>query len=236
MAEGDAPRDVDLVPLAAAGDREAFEHLYRTYHPLAVRVARRYLNPDDAADCANDVFLWLSQGRWRLNPHFETDHGRLHGFVKRLTGYVAFKTAAYRDRAARDVALFDVPGMVDLHPPSWTPEQILLRKERLLLFAVAIRALPSYLRAPARLRYLDHLSGPDIARQLDIRASTVPGYLALIREHLRRELATVYHIKPADVGHTRGGHVSFGRGHTGHRHSEQTRQRISDARRKRAVA
>src|SRR5579884_3149553 len=54
---GDEPTDSDLAQAAAAGDRSAFDELYRRYSPSAWRVAYSATgNRDDAADAVAEAF------------------------------------------------------------------------------------------------------------------------------------------------------------------------------------
>jgi RNA polymerase sigma-70 factor (ECF subfamily) len=59
-----------LIAAVRAGDRSAFETLYRAYWPPLVKYARRIggLAIDDAKELVQDVFLslWQSRGRWAV--------------------------------------------------------------------------------------------------------------------------------------------------------------------------
>jgi DNA-directed RNA polymerase specialized sigma24 family protein len=74
-----------------------------------------------------------------------------------------------------------------------------LRQERICRLSRAILRLPLYLQRVARLRYLEELTGPDIAAAIGVQPHTVPGYFALIRQHLRHELADVYDLPMPDA-------------------------------------
>jgi len=184
------------VALAAAGDAEAFERLYRTYHPLALNVARQCTGmAADAEDAAQTVFMWLLSGRWRLDPDTVTHRGNLYGFVKVLAVHASWRS--WRPIEERDADELTV-ALLRIRSPWPTPEELLLRRELRQRIAAAIGSLPRQYRRAAMLRYYRQLAGPDIARELGIAAVTVPGYLHQIRARLRAALAAV-------TSDTRGG-------------------------------
>lgn len=196
--------DVQLVPLAAAGDEDAFVRLWGRYHPLALGVARQIAQrPADAEDAAQLVFQWLLEDRWRLNPDVQMSGGNVAGLVKRLTVYASWRL----QRPVQETDVDELGTIIKLARSRWpTPEQRLLAKELRERILAAIKGLyPPYLRRTAELRYLSDppLSGPAIARKLGIDKSTVPAYLDKCRKRLRPALADLVELPPVG-GRARG--------------------------------
>jgi RNA polymerase sigma factor (sigma-70 family) len=197
--------DVELVPLAAAGDVEAFERLYRAYYSFAVNHAQQLTRDRYAAeDAAQTTFMWLLQGRWRLDALTLTDRGNLFGFIRTLTVYASWRTYRPHDGESDEP---DYPSAVKLARSTWpSPEARLLAREVRHAILSAIDGLyPPYLRHTARLRYLTDppLSSRDIARQLGVKPCTVPGYLDKARKALRPALAGLVTL-PEPGGRARG--------------------------------
>jgi RNA polymerase sigma-70 factor (ECF subfamily) len=196
--------DVELVPLAMAGDIDAFERLFATYNAYIRRVAGKHAAGDLVDDTAQLVWLWLLLGRWRLQALPRT--ATLFAFLGRLTHY-ALAALRWQERHPTFVPWpeDEDDGPVPILLDSPTPETIVLREERRDRLREAIRRLPAPYRRCAHLRYLDDMSGPDIAVCLGVEPQTIPGYLYQIRRHLRRALADVYLNLPQPIPGRRGG-------------------------------
>lgn len=193
--------DAELVRLAAAGDHAAFDRLHSNYSNFIERRAAFLFGAQLAGDVSQTVWLWLLTGRWRLDGGMP--NGRLYAFLGRLTCYAGWSLLT--PASMREVVDDDImPERVSLEP---SPEAQLLAAEREQILAQSFDSLPKYLRRVASLRYDGELCGRDIARRIGVRHTTVPAYFQLIRQHLRDDLAGVYHLRPA----SRCGHVRFAR-------------------------
>jgi RNA polymerase sigma factor (sigma-70 family) len=206
--------DAELVPLAAAGDVDAFEHLFATYHPIACSLAKRYGAGEHAEDVAQLVLMWLAAGRWRIDHAVTAGDGTLRAFVATITRYAYLKMFyPQRNLPAIDQIHTDdrfeeeTEGFLVKVPRATTPtpEQAALRRERLRRLFVALNTLPPVLRRVAHLRYFEDYSGPDIAADLGLSKTTIPTYLATIRTKLRTQLGDFYHL-PEPAGRSRGGY------------------------------
>jgi RNA polymerase sigma factor (sigma-70 family) len=200
--------DAERVPLAAKGDLKACEQLYATYYRTAVSIAKKIGAGDHAEDAGQLVFVWLLTGRWRLDELRPSADGRLDSFVGTLTRYATWKLMYTGSKLAQlfDVSDEDRDVLAEVPCPDPTPEETTMRRERQRRLSAALHSLPPHLRRVARLRYFEDLSGPDIAEDVGVGATTIPGYLGLIRSRLRAALADVYRLPPPDAGRTRGGH------------------------------
>ena len=70
----DAGTDAADAILAAAGDTEAFERLYRRHAGRIHSLARRMIGPEEADDVTQDVFVraWRKLGLFRGDSQFGT--------------------------------------------------------------------------------------------------------------------------------------------------------------------
>ncbi|MEO7192653.1 MAG: sigma-70 family RNA polymerase sigma factor [Vicinamibacterales bacterium] len=202
--------DAELVPLASAGDVGAFERLYHRYYAVAFGAALRYTaSRTRAEDVASEVFLWLCEGRWRIDGSVALVEGRIDPFVRKLAHFASQKLS-YRASVDRHTVRNDEDGvlLLRLHARGPTPEAQLLRRELRRHLRGAIHSLTPRMRRVALLRYFHDLSGPDIAAAVGVLPVTVPGYLNVIRHHIRAELAGYLNI-PGPSGRSRGGHRRY---------------------------
>jgi RNA polymerase sigma factor (sigma-70 family) len=190
--------DTDLVRLAAAGDADAFNRLHDIYSRFIEHKAAFYFGAAQAEDTVQTAWLWLLQGRWRLNSEMPPN-GRLYAFLGRLTRFAGWSLLT--QGSTREVVVDDI--MPERVSPEPSPEAQLLAAERTERIDAAVDALPDYLRQVAHLRYVDELSGPAIAELVGVGSSTVPGYFYQIRQHLRADLADVYDLPARCSGHMR---------------------------------
>ena len=163
-----------------AGDRDAFETLYRSYWQPLYAFAFRYVrSKPDAEDVTQEVFLRIWRGGADWLPA-----GQVSNYL-----YLAVRNAA-RDRLAR--AAVARRGWWRLEQAETTQEFQCDLESRELAAAVerALAALPSKRAAVCRLRLIDGLSYAQIADRLGIGTKTVETQLArglkTVREQIRR--------------------------------------------------
>jgi RNA polymerase sigma-70 factor (ECF subfamily) len=207
--------DVDLVKRAAAGDMDAFGSLYERYYSVALETALRVTRSRAIAeDAVHELFLWLAEGRWRIDPAIVPADGRVDGFVRTLARFAAFKVtyrvAAYARRAVEN---YDDDGstLARLHSRFPNPETQLIEQELRDRLSQSLDALPPQLRRVAYFRYIEELCGPDIAERIGVTPGVIPSYLVTIRRKLRAALAGYITVPPASVGRGSGGHRRFAR-------------------------
>ena len=147
------PRGTGLVRAARAGNRDAFDELYRRHWRLVRAILLSRLPAPDAEDLAQEVFL----AAWEKLSDLRDEDG--------FGGWVA---AIARNRAAshvrsrpRSVPLpDDLPGG---RRADEGPEAVL----------AAIRLLPEAYREPLVLRLVEGMSGPEIARETGLTEGSV---------------------------------------------------------------
>jgi RNA polymerase sigma-70 factor, ECF subfamily len=170
----DGPADHDLMARAAKGDERAFRTLAERHAGAALRLARRVLRNDAAAeDIVQDALLrvWINAPRWRPEAAFRT-------WLYRIVVNLCLNAR----RRAPDLPLDAAEQIAD--PRSAADEQLRLR-ERDHHLAAAIDALPPRQRAGVVLTYQEGLSNADVAEVLDTSVSSVETLLVRARRTLR---------------------------------------------------
>ncbi len=147
------PRGAELVLAARAGDRDAFDELYRSHWRLVRAILLARLPRPDAEDLAQEVFLaaWEKLGDLR-DPE---------GFGGWVAAIARNRAASHARSRPRSVPLpEDLPGGARADEG---PEAVL----------AAIRLLPEAYRDPLVLRLVEGMSGPEIARETGLTEGSV---------------------------------------------------------------
>ena len=172
--------DAELLAATTAGDRAAFEALYRRYGPwLAARL--RYRCPDTALvdDAVQETFLAVWRGSARYG-----DGGDVAGWLWQI-GFRRL-VDAIRGQRARDRLLRLLAGRRWRTAPS-AEEELLLGVEHGDL-AGALSRLSPELRAVMQATVLDGLNTQEAAALLGISVGTVKTRAMRARRQLREEL------------------------------------------------
>jgi len=232
--------DFELVQRALGGDMAALRDLYLKYFGFCMSQAlQRGCQREDAEDIGQEMFTRLAQGRgWRVNPAALPDDGRLHTYLAGAVKHMAL--TRLRDRGLGTGGDPESAGQVLEAAPVWpvhteNPEDRALRLERIERLRWALATLSQRQRQIARLRYIECLSGPDIAAELGIAATSVFTTLYQIREALRPRLACAYQLPDkAAYGFVKfGGHLGAAANRPRNGRDERYRARL---RRQRTVA
>jgi RNA polymerase sigma-70 factor (ECF subfamily) len=169
-----------LIAAVRAGDRQAFETLYRAYWPLLVKFARRIggLATEDAKELVQDVFLslWRSRERWSVRD----------GLSRYLYGAVSLRARelGVKRRRAIELPLADREPTVDNSGPHRPVVRELERK-----VASIIAAMPARCREVYLLHHADGLDSRAIASALGLSVITVNRHHARALHLLARGLA-----------------------------------------------
>lgn len=174
------PRDLDdeLLARMARGDRAAGDELFaRHYHPV-----RRFFEVKAGAvadDLTQHTFLACIEAcpRFRGDSSFRTflfaiaRHQLLQYLRKQRRGELAMRlTLAH----GRDTAI--------------TPSRLITDRQEQRLLLMALNWLPVDLQIVVQMFYWEGMQGPDVARVLEVPASTVRNRLARAREALRQRV------------------------------------------------
>jgi RNA polymerase sigma-70 factor, ECF subfamily len=165
------------------GDVDAFESVFRFYHPRLCGFAFRYLNNAAAAeDLVQDLFtnLWQKRGRLEIR-----------------TSLRAYLFAALRNRLLNKSASMKVEqkwfGQADAHESDVadaTPlsDAVLASRDTASIVRAAVDSLPPGCRSIVLLRFEQELSVTEIAEALGLAPKTVENQLARGRKLLRERL------------------------------------------------
>lgn len=182
MREAD---DLELHKLLQAGDRQAFDELYRRYSPSAYGLAFRITGQQVLAqDVVHDAFLAL----WRTPEAYDPARGSFRTFFLSLVHHRAVDTVRREERLRRrqervsnlepllgeDVA----EGVVDA---AFIGER---RKE----VRAALETLPSEQRKVLEMAYFDGMTQMQIATEIGIPIGTVKTRTLAAMRKLRRAL------------------------------------------------
>ena len=181
-------QEASLVALLREGDPDAFETLVRTYMPMLLRVARRFMrSEEDARDAVQDAFVsaFRSIGRFESNAQLST---WLHRIVINAS---LMRLRAQRRRPEEDLEAYLPRFREDGHQlqPSenWseTAETVLQRTELTGVVRAAIDQLPDTYREVLLLRDIEELSTEEAAEALGVTPNAVKIRLHRARQALR---------------------------------------------------
>jgi RNA polymerase sigma-70 factor, ECF subfamily len=181
----DSP-DADLMRRTAAGDREAFETLYRTHHATVYRFARLMTGSTSTAeDIVQEVFLALMRDAARYDPARASLPTYLYGSARHHT----------RRRLLRDRLMVRLDDQADLclRASSSTAADDLIKQRDVQDLRRAIVRLPARYREVIVLCDLQDVSYADAAQALGCALGTVRSRLHrarhLLADKLQRGLA-----------------------------------------------
>ena len=181
-------QEASFVALLRAGDPAAFETLVRTYMPMMLRVARRFMrSEEDARDAVQDAFVsaFRSIGRFESNAQLST---WLHRIV---INACLMRLRTRRRRPEEDIEeylpRFREDGHQLLPNENWveTAETILQRTELAGIVRASIDQLPDTYREVILLRDIEELSTDEAAEVLGVTPNAVKIRLHRARQALR---------------------------------------------------
>jgi RNA polymerase sigma-70 factor (ECF subfamily) len=159
-AAAEQPADQTLVRAAQSGDRAAFGILYQRYSRMVHGILLARVPHTAVDDLVQDVFLHILPRLASLR-----DSSRFGAWLGATTKNLA--TDFFRRSRPTDTLDVDNPA----HELE-TPTQDLAAEERLALLN-AIRALPDAYRVPLILRFVEGMTGPEIAARLGMKHGSV---------------------------------------------------------------
>ncbi len=195
----DAEETKDLVKRAKAGDRVAFQGLFRRYHRRAFSLALGMVkNPDDAADVVQDAFIKAH----RYLPKFQGTSSFYTWFYrivvnlaidlmrkKKRTKTVEFDEAIASSGAEDELLL---PTMSEQNP-----EHSLARRRLRDNIAVALEGLSENHRAVIVMRELQGLPYEEMAEIMECSKGTIMSRLFHARRNMQKQLVVLLEDKNA---------------------------------------
>lgn len=177
--------DEQLVDQIKAGDREAFEALYRKFFPRVYRfVQRRMGNRSDVEETVQEIFIaaFSSLGAYRGEAPFGA---WVYGLARRtIANRFKRKRAETVPWSDTDIALADAAAAVsdDAHGPN--PHAAYERNERLAQLDSAAQLLSPSQWEYFRLHHLEDVPIEDIARRGGLSRDAVKSHLYRARKLL----------------------------------------------------
>ncbi len=177
-----APPQTDeayLLRCVAAGDRRAFETLYRLYHPRLVRFLSNQLRkPEVIEEVLNDTLMAV----WHRPESFQGD-SKLSTWI-----FTIAYRKALRARSRLDEPLADTAAEARATDQA-DPEQQLERHQVHHLLRAAMQQLSADHRAAVDLTYFQGLGYREIAQIMDCPVDTVKTRVFHARRQLRKALS-----------------------------------------------
>ena len=155
------PDDEALVRATQGGDRAAFGQLYQRYVRMVHGILLARVPSNAAEDLVHDVFLQALPKIGALR-----DASRFGGW---LAAIARNRATDFHRRAKSDSSLDDQPGALDAPDKS----RGAFDAEDGMALLNAVRALPEAYREPLILRFVEGMSGPEIAERTGLTHGSV---------------------------------------------------------------
>jgi RNA polymerase sigma-70 factor, ECF subfamily len=178
-------RDIELMHLAAVGDRGAFEEIVERHAPSMYRFASAIASSSAAAeDAMQDAFL----GAWRGAKSFRADASVRNWLIRIL------RNAVYRQHRLRADEPADTEPLSELGAAAgWgDPEAAVLGRESREVLARAMDQLGSADREILLLREIEDLPGAEVASILGLSLAAMKTRLHRARLRLAAKVRSVY--------------------------------------------
>lgn len=173
----------EIIRLIRDRDPGGIDQLLLHFGPLMRYIIAPIL-PDqrDREECLSETAMRV----WERIDRFDPARGSWTGWLTVLTRNGALNRARGADTAAGELT----EGLPSSEP---TPEEALLRRERLEELRRALNALPSRDRALLYRKYFYKQSTEQIARETGATPRAVEGRLYRLKKQLRKRLGGEYH-------------------------------------------
>lgn len=169
--------DEDILKRIEEGDQEGLKLLQARYGNLVRYVARGVLGDSrDVEECVSDVFLRA----WEKMGQYDPGKGKLSTWLTAVA-----RNTALNKRKGRGV---ETEPLEEHQGTTPSPEEELLRRERLEQLRAAIASLPRQERVLCYRKYYYMQSTAQIAAELGLTERSVEGRLYRLRQKLRSRL------------------------------------------------
>jgi RNA polymerase sigma-70 factor (ECF subfamily) len=175
-----------LVDRCRRQDFEAFGQLVDAYQNRVFGFVRRMIvNPEEAADTTQDVFI-------RAFQNFDRFDGRcsVRTWLFRIAYHLCVDKARKNVRSPQEVGLYDPADgdEIDVADTRWQPEQIAIDEELMTVVEEGISSMSEKLRSVLILHDKEDMAYEEIAQTLGLPVGTVKSRLFLARAHLQEVL------------------------------------------------
>jgi RNA polymerase sigma-70 factor (family 1) len=174
-------KDEQILPLLRGGDHDAFGEVYDRYQNKVFSVALRILRQElDAEEVMQEVMLKLWLSARSLNEDTNLD-----AYLKTITRNLSYNVLRRQTLEAKAAI---ARGLDWRDFSNETEEQLLLRETRKVL-QDAINRLPPQQKAVYQLCRQEGLKYEEVAKQMNLSAHTVQGYMKLAIRSVRSYVA-----------------------------------------------
>ena len=164
-----------------AGDRRAFEELYRRYSAAAFGLAFRVIGQEVLAqDVVHDSFLAL----WRAPQAFDPSRGSFRTFFLSLVHHRAVDIVRREERFRRHVARMNPGPVADEDVAENVVREAWLAVRRSQVVAALDQLIPEQ-RQVLELAYFGGYTHKEIAQKMDVPLGTVKGRMRIGLEKMR---------------------------------------------------
>lgn len=158
-----------------AGDRQMGQRLFERHFDAMYRFFATKVDSSEVSDLVQQTFLSCVEAMDSF-----AGHSSVRTYLFAIARHQLFRH--YRARRRQPEFSPGVSSVADLAP---SPSSLLALGEEARLLAEAMRRIPLDLQIAVELRFLENLSGPEIARVLDVPEGTVRSRLRRGIEALR---------------------------------------------------
>jgi RNA polymerase sigma-70 factor (ECF subfamily) len=173
--------DIDLLNAWRAGEKAAGEQLFdRHFNSLYSFFASKL--PLNVEDLIQETFLACVEGRdrFRGDSSFRT-------YLFSIARHILYQGCRRLNRERKQIDFT----MVSLHDLGLTPTGIILESEQQKILLRALRSIPLEHQIAIELYFWEEMSGPELARVLDIPEGTVRSRLRRGLDLLKRRMREV---------------------------------------------
>ncbi len=177
--------EAELVAALNAGEKKAFEIIYRKYAPELFRCIQQNITRyEDCEEVLHDIFEWI----WKKHTEVKIKSS-LKSYLFAMTNNRVLRY--FRDNKAKrnyekHFLLFEAVFEYSLDQEDKTIDPDVLKS----FLQSSIQELPERCREAFTLR-LENLSNSEIAQQMNLKKDTVENYLVRALSHLRESYQTI---------------------------------------------
>jgi RNA polymerase sigma-70 factor, ECF subfamily len=178
--------DEVLVARIGAGDMAAFSLLYDRYAPAVYALAAHLLNPREAEEIVQEVFLRL----WQRADQFDAGRGSFRTWFMAVARHQTLDQLKRCSREQRLLALAEIERLLAEHPTDLGAQvaETLWQEQQQQAMLRALNELPAEQRRALVLAYFGGLSQSTIAEELGWPLGTVKKRIRLGLQKLRNAL------------------------------------------------
>jgi RNA polymerase sigma-70 factor (ECF subfamily) len=174
-------KEIGIIKRAQAGDKSAFNWIYKRYKGFVTHVLNHYLNDyDEAKDIANVVFLKVHK---KLSTFVEYDS--FGGWLRIITNRVAIDYIR-KQKQFRRMKSLDSEDYRLWSKDQLTPDADLVNRQTYGEVIENFKMLPKKHQEIMRLFYVENLTVPQIVDAMNMSKGTVKSILSRSRKKLKQ--------------------------------------------------